>query len=420
MSIDAKDTTGPLMFPKEPVRAFQAQDLDDLLIWATEVKASDITIQTREQVFIEVSNRMIRATKREWSHEETMNALAYMFGNESVKGTIARGEDKDFAYDLSVDRNTRYRFRVNAVGIMSKGAPGVQITLRTIPSIPPSLDDLGIEKDLKAALAPRNGMVVITGATGSGKSTLLAAQIRKLCEDPMGNRKIVTFESPIEFVYDAVDRPSTSLAQTQVPANLPSFTSGTRNALRRKPHVILVGEARDRESVQEAIVAAQTGHLLYTTVHSDNFSQTIPRMLSVFPEGERNARTVELVNALRVVVSQVLVAGINGGRVGLREYVIMTPEIADEILSQPFDKLPLVCREILRKHGQSFLQAAQRAYDAGQIDQQVLRSFMAADQAAELDAKAAAQVVENMQHASWHPEEDADEDQADQRLDGLG
>lgn len=377
-----------LLFPREPSSAFQEKDLDDLLIWSTEVGASDITIQTEEQVFIETGSGMHRVTRRVWSNEEVLHALSHMYGSSSITSRMSDEKDADFAYDLRPSRDHRFRFRVNAVGIVTHGKPGVQITLRTIPSVPPRMEDLGLEEAITSNIAPREGMIVVTGSTGSGKSTLLASIIRHLCEEPKGNRKIITYESPIEFVYDEVSRPTTSVAQSEIGRNLASFTAGTRNALRRKPTIILVGEARDAETVGEAIVASQTGHLLFTTAHTNGFAETIRRLASVFGENERNSRIVDMIAALRMVVSQTLVPNKHGGKVALREFLVMTPEIVERLLESDLDRLSLTCRRVLDEHGQTFLKSAQRAYDEGKITRETLQRFEYAKRGNERDEAA--------------------------------
>lgn len=383
-----------ILFPDEPRQAFQAKDLDRLLIWASEVGASDITIQSDEQVFLETGSGMHRATRRVWSNDEVLDGLAHMFGNASIKSRMSDARDSDFAYDLRPERNRRFRFRVNATGILTNGKPGVQITMRTIPSLPPKMSELGLEDDIIANIAPRQGMILLTGATGSGKTTLLAAAVREMLEDPKGNRKIITGESPIEFVFDEVVRPTTSIAQSEIGRNLESFTAFIRGALRRKPSIILLGEARDAETIGEAIVASQTGHLVLTTAHTNGFAETIRRMVSVFGENERNARAVDLISALRMTVSQTLVPGKHGGRVAIREYVVMNEEIVETLLDSDLDRLSLTSKRVLDQHGQSFLKAAQRAYEEDRITAEVLKRFQYGERASKRDVVTAGKALE--------------------------
>ena len=376
---------GDLKYPDEPSR-FHRKDVERFFVWASEQNASDITIQTGAQIFLEIYGQMKRVTKHHLDHAEVMEIVVAMYGTESAKGILSGNKDLDFPYQVRPDRERKFRFRVNAVGITADGSDGVQITARPIPGTPPKLSTLGIEPEILANMCPKQGMVVVTGGTGSGKSTLLASIIRDLLEDPNGHRKIITFEAPIEYVYDDVVHPTTSIAQTEIGKSLKSFAEGTRNALRRKPSIILLGEARDAETIGEAVTASMTGHLLYTTIHSNGFAETIRRMVNVFNE-DKNARAVDIISSLRMVISQRLVPSADGKRIALREYVVMTDEIVDFLLEAGVDNLTASCRKVLALHGQSFLQDATIKFKKGLITRKVWREFARSAAAEEADAK---------------------------------
>lgn len=382
--LSTKTVDSDLKYPKEPVR-FHRKDVENFFCWASEQGASDITIQTGEQIFLEIDGRMLRVTKHFLDHSEVMEIVVAMYGSESAKGILAGDKDLDFPYQISPTRDKKYRYRVNAVGITVQGGDGCQITARTIPGIPPTLSQMNLEPDIYQNMSPKQGMIVITGGTGSGKSTLLAAIMRELMEDPNGHRKIITFESPIEFVYDEVDHPTTSVAQTEIGKSLASFVEGTRNALRRKPAIILLGEARDAETIGEAVTASMTGHLLYSTVHSNCFPDTIRRMVNVFSE-EKNARAVDIVSSLKMVISQRLVPATNGKRVALREYVVMNEEIVDFILEAGIENLTASCRKVLDKYGQSFLQDATKKLEQKLITSKTWKEVARSSKARDIDA----------------------------------
>ena len=160
-----------------------------------------------------------------------------------------------------------------------------------------------------------------------------------------------------------------------MPGHLPTFAAGTRNSLRRKPAVILVGEARDAETIGEAVTASMTGHALYSTVHANGFPDTIRRMVNVFPESEKNGRAVDIVSSLRMVICQRLVPSTDGKRVALREYVVFNDEIVDLILGGGLDNLTTSCRKVLRMYGRSFAQDAQEKFDAGRISERTLKEI---------------------------------------------
>ena len=142
---------------------------------------------------------------------------------------------------------------------------------------------MNLPQTILDAIEPEQGVVYITGATGSGKSTLLASIIRDIAENAESHRKILTYESPIEFVYDTVEKTSSIVSQSEIPRHLPSFAAGVRNALRRKPRLILVGEARDPETISAVMEAAMTGHPVYTTLHSNGVAETMRRLVTTFP-----------------------------------------------------------------------------------------------------------------------------------------
>lgn len=383
--LSAKSVEGTILYEDEPVR-FSRRDVERFFVWASEKGASDITIQTGEQIFLEIDGKMHRVTKHYLDNSEVLEMVVAMYGSETAKGILAGDRDLDFPYQITPTRNQKFRFRVNCVGVMVQGQLGVQITARTIPGIPPKLEQLGIEQDILDNVCPKQGMIVVTGGTGSGKSTLLASVIRHLLEDPNGHRKIITFEAPIEYVYDDVEHPTTSIAQTEIGKSLKSFAEGTRNALRRKPSIILLGEARDAETIGEAVTASMTGHLLYTTIHSNGFADTIRRMVNVFDGSEKNSRAVDIISSLRMVISQRLVPATNGKRQALREYVVMNEEIVDYILEAGVENITASCRHVLIKYGRSFLQDATDKYNQGLISEQVWREIARSARAQDIDA----------------------------------
>jgi defect-in-organelle-trafficking protein DotB len=158
------------------------------------------------------------------------------------------------------------------------------------------------------------------------------------------------------------------VAQTEVPRHIPTFAAGVRNALRRKPNIIMVGEARDRETVAAAIEAAQTGHTVYSTAHTTGVAATIRRMISVFEPGERTERAYALMESLRLVITQALVPKIGGGRVGVREFLIFSDELRERMLETPLDRWTGEAQRLVVQFGRPMERSAQRAYDAGLID----------------------------------------------------
>jgi len=354
--------TTDALFPQEPIR-LSIDSTNDILIHSVKLGASDITFQTNEPIIAEIYGRLKKMTRRRLAQTEVGEILNAVYGPNGT-AQIMSGKDIDTHYEIRPNRSDRYRFRINATGCQVEGHDGIQITARTIPSDPPKLADMNLPPDVLAAIAPEQGVVYVTGATGSGKSTLLAAIIRNIAEDAESNRKILTYEAPIEFVYDSVEKISCVISQSEIPRHLPSFAAGVRNALRRKPRLILVGEARDAETIGAVMEAAMTGHPVYTTLHSNSVAETLRRLVVTFPFEERQGRTIDIVETIRLVISQRLIPTIDGKRVALREYLIFDENIRDLLLAADPDEITHHTRKLVRERGHTMEADAKEKFDA--------------------------------------------------------
>jgi len=366
--LKAKDVIGGT-WPEEPSR-FTDSHIDEFLLWCVKKNASDITIQTDRPAYNEIYGTLYPATFRPIDAADMNVFLTKIYGPEAT-ARLASGNDLDISYEIRPDRYTRIRFRVNITAILSRGRDSAQITMRVLPSEPPTMDDLNIEEDIKNAWSPRQGMVIVTGPTGSGKSTLLASGIRKLMEQPRGCGKVVCYESPIEYVYDTIKSPRSLLSQTEIPRHLPDFARGVRNALRRKPEIILVGEARDRETISASIEAAQTGHTVYTTTHTTGVAATIQRMVSTFEPNERSERAYALMETVRLIVTQALVPKEGGGRLGVREWMKFPDEVREKLLDMDYKEWPAEVQRMIPFYGRTMKESASQFFDAGLIDRRI-------------------------------------------------
>jgi defect in organelle trafficking protein DotB len=358
-------TQSDYSFLKEPLR-FSADSLDPLLAHCSKIGASDITFQTGEPVVIEVSGRLYKITKHKLSTPEVGDILNLLYGPNGTT-QILSGHDVDTHYEFRPSRVECYRFRVNGTGCQVEGHHGIQLTLRTIPAEPPKLSQLNLQKEIVDSIAPSEGVVYVTGATGSGKSTLLASIVREIAEDPICNRKILTYEAPIEFVFDSIEKPTAVISQSEIPRNLPTFAEGVRNALRRKPRLILVGEARDPETIAAVIEAALTGHPVYTTLHTTGVPETIRRLVGTFPAEERGGRTIDIIETLRMIICQKLVPTVDGKLTALREFLVFTEKVRDILLESDPNQVTSVTRRLMEEHGQSMVNDAQKKFSAGII-----------------------------------------------------
>ena len=353
-------------WPEEPNR-FTEEHIDPFLLWCVKQNASDISIQTDRPVYNEIHGTLYPATFRNIDAADMATMLTKLYGPEAL-ARLASAKDLDVSYEIRPDRYTRIRFRVNITAILSRGRDSAQITLRSLPSEPPTMKDLKIEREIIEAWAPRQGIVIVTGPTGSGKTTLLAAGNRMLLERPHGCGKMLTYEAPIEFVYDAINSPRSLVAQSEIPRHLPNFAHGVRNALRRKPEVIMVGESRDRETINASIEAAQTGHAVYTTTHTLGVANTVARMLSTYDMAEREERAVALMETLRLIVTQALVPRVGGGRVGVREWMKFPEEVREKLMDMHFTEWPNELQRMINQYGRTMKKSAEIVFEAGHID----------------------------------------------------
>lgn len=354
------------LWPDEPDR-FTEDHVDKLLSWCVAQGASDVTIQTDRPVYNDISGKLYPATFRPIDSGDMAIFLSKIYGAEA-QARLASGKDLDLSYEIRPDRYSRMRFRVNVTAILSKGRDAAQITMRTLPTEPPTLEALGIEEDIIKHVAPRQGMVVITGPTGSGKTTLLAAVNRMLLEQPNGCGKMLTYEAPIEYTYDTIQSPHSVVSQTEIGRHLDDFAHGVRNALRRKPNIILIGEARDKETISAAIEAGQTGHAVYTTTHTTGVATTIRRMISTFDPEERLERASALMETLRMIVTQALVPKIGGGRIGIREWMHFDDAVREKLLDMDFQDWTNEVQRMMPNYGQTMAKSASKAFEDGLIE----------------------------------------------------
>jgi defect-in-organelle-trafficking protein DotB len=361
--------TTEFIFPQEPIR-LSMDSVNEILIHCVKNGASDITFQTDESIFAEIYGRLKKVTRRRLSNTEVGEIINAMYGPNGT-AQLMSGKDVDTHYEIRPNRSDRYRFRINATACLVEGHDGIQITARTIPSDPPTLQSMNLPQKIIDAIAPEQGVVYVTGATGSGKSTLLAAIIRSIAENPESHRKILTYESPIEFVYDSIETVSAVVSQSEIPRHLPSFAAGVRNALRRKPRLILVGESRDAETISATMEAAMTGHPVYTTLHSSNVPETVRRLVTTYPAEERAGRTIDLIETMRLIISQRLAPTVDGKRVALREYLVFDEKIRDKLLDADPNAITAMVRKMVHEQGRTMAADAKEKFDAGLISERV-------------------------------------------------
>jgi len=305
-------------------------NIQELLTIAIERKASDLHISDHLAPRIRIDGELIPLNLPGAKKGSVVELLSPVVSKEHMEEFKDKWE-ADFSLVLPDVGN----FRVN----IFQQSFGVSAALRVIPPRTFSLDELGLPAIIKEIAEKPNGLVLVTGPTGCGKSTTLAAIIQYI--NKRLNKHIITIEDPIEYVHESL---SCLIHQREVNRDTKSFAAALRSALREDPDIILVGELRDLETVQLALTAAETGHLVFATLHTSSAPKTIDRIIDIFPAGgERSLIQNILSESLQAVISQKLLKKIGGGRVSAIELMICTPAIRslirDDKVSQVFSAI---------------------------------------------------------------------------------
>jgi twitching motility protein PilT len=291
--------------------------MEDLLREAAEKGVSDLHLSAGEPPLLRLHGDLTRTEHPPLSPSDVSELVNSIMTVDQRKYFEAEHE-----VDFSCELPGQGRFRVN-VFVQSRGPAAV---LRTIPTEIPSLDSLGLPAVLKDLCERERGLVLVTGPTGSGKSTTLASMIDVINET--WDAHILTVEDPIEFVH----RPKRCLInQREVGPHTGSFSNALRSALREDPDVILVGEMRDLETISLALTAAETGHLVFGTLHTSSAPKTVDRIIDVFPGGQQSQIRTMLSESLEAVVAQTLLKKKGGGRVAACEILIGVPAVRNLI-----------------------------------------------------------------------------------------
>ena len=293
--------------------------MDAILRTAVERGASDLHVKAGDVLRARVDGRLVPLTRQPLTAEQPRAIAARLLPSDEERARLDHITDLDCSYaGAGVGR-----FRVNVM--RQRGA--FSAVLRLIPQEVPTLEALGIPAAVAGIAEAERGMVLVTGVTGSGKSSTLAAMIRHV--NARSEKHILTLENPVEFLHADLRG---SVTQREVGVDTESFRSGLRAALRQDPDVILIGEMRDAETVDTALKAAETGHLLLSTLHTPDAQSTVLRTVAMFAAAEQAVVRMRLAESLHAVVSQRLLPRASGkGRVVAAEVMVVTPAIRDLI-----------------------------------------------------------------------------------------
>lgn len=316
--------------------------LNEILLYCLENKCEDLILMSGRPWAVMWSSRVVMLGKWPITTAQLELLANRMTGNDNASIQIGtQAQPWDGAYTLRhktrLARGVRVRFRVSITGCLSAdGQAGLEFVIRPAGKVPPTLKDLGVPQLLYDNCMPESGIVLVTGPTGSGKTTLLDSIVRELATGENG-KHILTYYQPIENDLNQIPNITGIISQGQVGkpgqgGHLPSFPEAVANALRRHPHAVVVGEARDRETIEGAVTLAMTGHATYTTTHTSSVEMTIPRMADSFPQ-DRERITNAMIDNTRLIVHQRLVKTPNGiGRFPIMSMLAFTQELRTDLL----------------------------------------------------------------------------------------
>lgn len=343
-------------------------DLNALFILAAEGGASDVHLLFDYEPIFRLDGKLL--TLSEFSSKakvkkiskEDLNSFTTVILNKEQKEKFFNNKDLDLAYQIK-----NYRFRVN----FSFEKENISIVARVIKDEKPSLDEIGMPPVVKDLMNLPQGFVLVTGPTGCGKSTTLAAMINHINSNR--NVNIITLEDPIEFIF----KPEKSIiSQRQLGIDMISFASGLKHVLRQDPNVIMLGEMRDLETIAAAITLAETGHLVFATLHTYNAAQTIDRIIDIFPPHQQSQVRSQLSGILTAIISQRLLPNIGGGRIAAREILLNNNAVANLIREGKVAQIKSVIETNASIGMISMDKHIKELYRAGEIEREVAENYM--------------------------------------------
>lgn len=331
-------------------------DISELLQHAINNSASDIHLSANQPPLIRIDGDIQRLEYPQLIHQDILDLLQTIMTPEQ-QANYAKSSDLDFAYMLPGIS----RFRVNAF----HHHRGAAAALRVIPEKIPSMDALGMGQVFMDLATKPRGLILITGPTGSGKSTSLAAILDFI--NTNSKQHILTIEDPIEFIHESKN---CLISQREIGRDAQDFNSALKSALRADPDIILISELRDRETISLALTAAETGHLVFATLHTASAAKAIDRIIGVFPGNEKSMIRNILSESLQVVVSQVLIKKPGGGRIAAHEILIATTAIRNLIRESKIAQINATIQMGKNIGMQTLDQCLQELINQGKIDLQ--------------------------------------------------
>lgn len=317
---------------------------------------SDISIRSDDPLLVLKQGLWYSVTSYRLNNAQVERIMKKLTGSENVIAKLSGGDDFDKA--LTIDdpklKNEhgdplQYRFRLNVTANFSGNGLGFHAVLRSIPSSPPSLNDIGFPDELRERFAIEQGSFIIAGNTGSGKTTTFAACQRHILENETPIKgTILTYEQPVEFLFHNVDSKHSFVSQVEIGMHLRTFADGVRNAMRRKPSLIVIGELRDEATIAAAVQGSLTGHPVFGTTHGNSSMEVIQRLVQPFALDQQSMMFANIVQASRIMMSQTLVRSeITDKLVCIRDWIYLTNANKERLILAGLDKHLPILRELI-------------------------------------------------------------------------
>lgn len=337
-------------------------DITELLKFTLENKGSDLHLSGGNQPIVRISGQLHRIKTDELT-SDTIRSMLYSVMVEEQRAIYERDLELDFAISFGEDA----RFRVNAF----TNRMGTAAVFRVIPTKIPTMEQLNLPAVMRRLADLKKGLVLVTGPTGSGKSTTLASMINHINENHAHH--ILTVEDPVEFYHPSK---RSLVNHREVGNDTRSFARALKSALREDPDVILVGEMRDHETISLALTAAETGHLVFGTLHSNSAAKTIDRIIDVFPAAEKEMVRSMLSGSLQGVITQQLLRTVDGGRAAAHEIMVGTPAVRNLIRENQLAQIYSMIQTGSRYGMQTMQDSVSDLLASGKISADVARSAM--------------------------------------------
>lgn len=335
-------------------------DIESLLKKVVEEGASDLHLVAGLPPHVRVDGLLRPLGTEAMSAKEVESVCKEMLGELSYKKFVIE-KNLDFAFED--ERGNR--FRVNL--FYEKNAPAV--SARTIPAEIPSMEDIGMPQIMYDLCNLDRGLILVTGPTGCGKSTSLAAMIDYINQNRRAN--IITLEDPIEFIFQSK---KSIIRQRQLGTDMLSFQDGLTHVLRQDPNVVMVGEMRNLETIATTITLAETGHLVFATLHTYSAAQTIDRIIDIFPPHQQNQIRMQISLTLKGILTQRLLPAKGGGRVAARELLINTPAVANLVRENKISQIKTVIQTSAKEGMLTMENSFNKLYKDGLIEKEILEA----------------------------------------------